>query len=270
MALAPVRPGGRAPGGRPVGRVSARRRMNIHAGTGSRTRGRSCCRSACYSMPGGGRVGRHPGGPAGLEPRLLRDRRHAGGAGAAARRDHRRRTASSSTPRAAPPAPGARRARTSRSPRWTATSAPTACCGTSTRPRSSGRWRWPGSRPLKVTFTPHLLPTRRGILATVYGRLRARQDRPPTPRRRSSRFVGGQARSCGPPSRRRCACTPVVGTNRVLLGADADPERGVAVAFAAHRQPGQGGGRAGGPERQPDAGSAEETAGLLNLPGSAP
>ena len=26
---------------------------------------------------------------------------------------------------------------------------------------------------------------------------------------------------------------PVVGTNRVLLGADADPERGVAVGFAA-------------------------------------
>ena len=28
-----------------------------------------------------------------------------------------------------------------------------------------------GQPPLKVTFTPHLLPTRRGILATVYGRL---------------------------------------------------------------------------------------------------
>jgi N-acetyl-gamma-glutamylphosphate reductase len=26
---------------------------------------------------------------------------------------------------------------------------------------------------------------------------------------------------------------PVIGTNRVLLGADADPERGVAIAFAA-------------------------------------
>src|SRR4029453_15199698 len=29
-----------------------------------------------------------------------------------------------------------------------------------------------GQPPVKVTFTPHLLPTRRGILATVYGRLR--------------------------------------------------------------------------------------------------
>src|SRR4029078_10815251 len=28
-----------------------------------------------------------------------------------------------------------------------------------------------GQPPLKVTFTPHLLPTRRGILATAYGRL---------------------------------------------------------------------------------------------------
>ena len=102
------------------------------------------------------------------------------------------RRASSSTPRAARPAPGARRARTFRSRRWTATFAPTACCATSTRPRSSARWRWPGQPPLKVTFTPHLLPTRRGILATVYGRLHARQDGRRRGGGRCERFVAGK------------------------------------------------------------------------------
>src|SRR6516225_8956183 len=46
------------------------------------------------------------------------------------------RPASSSTRRAGRRAPARRPPRTSRSPRSTATSAPTACCGTSTRPRS--------------------------------------------------------------------------------------------------------------------------------------
>jgi N-acetyl-gamma-glutamyl-phosphate reductase len=50
---------------------------------------------------------------------------------------------SSSTARAAPPAPGAGGPRRGPSPRSTAIFTPTASCGTSTRPRSSGRWRWP-------------------------------------------------------------------------------------------------------------------------------
>ena len=215
----------------------------------------------------GGRVGRHPGGAAGVEPGLLRHRQHAGGAGAAARRDHRAPTASSSTPRAAPPAPGARRARTSRSPRWTATSAPIACCATSTRPRSSARWRWPASRRCKVTFTPHLLPTRRGILATVYGRLS-----PGKTGRRRGRGDRALRRGQAVPARgqaRRGPLAPVVGTNRVLLGADADPERGVAVAFAAIDNLVKG--AAGQAVQNANLMLGfDETTGLLNLPGSAP
>ncbi len=73
---------------------------------------------------------------------------------------------------------------------------------------------------------------RRGILATVYGRLVPGQDR--RGRRGGHRGVrrrpavpAGDEAGGGPPARRWS------GTNRVLLGADADPERGVAIAFAA-------------------------------------
>ena len=83
-----------------------------------------------------------------------------------------------------------------------------------------------------MTFTPHLLPTRRGILATVYGRLRPGKTGADAAAA-IERVRGRASRSCAPPSPTPSACTRVVGTNRVLLGADADPERGVAVAFAA-------------------------------------
>jgi N-acetyl-gamma-glutamyl-phosphate reductase len=82
-----------------------------------------------------------------------------------------------------------------------------------------------------VTFTPHLLPTRRGILATAYGRLRAGKTAADaaaamTAFARSRPFV----RTAAPDAVRLQA---VVGTNRVVLGADADPERGIAIGFSA-------------------------------------
>jgi N-acetyl-gamma-glutamyl-phosphate reductase len=62
---------------------------------------------------------------------------------------------------------------------------------------------------------------------------------------------------------------PVVGTNRVLLGADADPERGIALGFAAIDNLVKG---AAGQAIQ-NANlmlGLEETVGLDGLPGSAP
>jgi N-acetyl-gamma-glutamyl-phosphate reductase len=83
----------------------------------------------------------------------------------------------------------------------------------------------------RLTFTAHLLPTRRGILATAYGRLvrgkgaadAAAAMRAFAENRPFVRAVGAeQVRLHG-----------VVGTNRALVGADADPERGVAIGFSA-------------------------------------
>ena len=83
----------------------------------------------------------------------------------------------------------------------------------------------------RVTFTPHLLPTRRGILATIYGRLRPGKTGADAAAAVAA-FVEGKPflRAAKPDAVR---LHPVIGTNRVLLGADADPERGVAIAFAA-------------------------------------
>ncbi|MBC8134235.1 MAG: N-acetyl-gamma-glutamyl-phosphate reductase [Deltaproteobacteria bacterium] len=82
-----------------------------------------------------------------------------------------------------------------------------------------------------VTFTAHLLPTRRGILATAYGRLCAGKTA-------ADADAAVRAFVRGKPFLRAAAADAVrlqavVGTNRVLLGADADPERSVVVAFAA-------------------------------------
>ena len=86
------RAGGRRAGRRPVRAPSGSPRMNIHAGTVSQHGRPDLLPAACYSMPEAGALGRHPRGPAGVEPRLLRHGQHAGGAGAAARRDHRHAT----------------------------------------------------------------------------------------------------------------------------------------------------------------------------------
>jgi N-acetyl-gamma-glutamyl-phosphate reductase len=88
-----------------------------------------------------------------------------------------------------------------------------------------------GAGKLRVTFTPYYLPIRRGILATVYGRLlpgKTGADAAAAIRA----FVADRPflRATTPDGVRLSA---IVGTNRVLMGADADPERGVAIAFAA-------------------------------------
>jgi N-acetyl-gamma-glutamyl-phosphate reductase len=83
----------------------------------------------------------------------------------------------------------------------------------------------------RVTFTAHLIPTRRGILATAYGRLRPGKTAADAAAAVKS-FVEGRPflRATRPDAVRIQA---VNGTNRVLLGADADPERDVALGFAA-------------------------------------
>ncbi len=82
-----------------------------------------------------------------------------------------------------------------------------------------------------ITLTSHLLPTRRGILATAYGRLRAGKTAADAVAAIKS-FAEGRAflRVAKPDVVRLQA---VVGTNRALLGADADPERSVAIGFCA-------------------------------------
>jgi N-acetyl-gamma-glutamyl-phosphate reductase len=124
-----------------------------------------------------------------------------------------------------------------------------------------------GQPPLKVTFTPHLLPTRRGILATVYGRLNPGKTGADAAAA-IDRFVAGKPflRAAKPEGVR---LHPVVSTNRVLLGADADPERGVALAFAAIDNLVKG--AAGQAVQNANLMlGLEETTGLLNLAGSAP
>jgi N-acetyl-gamma-glutamyl-phosphate reductase len=124
-----------------------------------------------------------------------------------------------------------------------------------------------GQPPLKVTFTPHLLPTRRGILATIYGRLN-RGKTAADAAAAIERFVAGRPflRAARPEAVR---LHPIVGTNRVLLGADADPERGVAIAFTAIDNLVKG--AAGQAVQNANLMlGIDETAGLLGLAGSAP
>jgi len=124
-----------------------------------------------------------------------------------------------------------------------------------------------GQGPLKLTFTPHLLPTRRGILATVYGRLvRGKQAADAAAAMQAFAADRTFLRVAKPEAVR---LHPVVGTNRVLLGADADPERGVAVGFAALDNLVKG--AAGQAVQNANLMlGLPETAGLDGLPGSAP
>jgi N-acetyl-gamma-glutamyl-phosphate reductase len=118
-----------------------------------------------------------------------------------------------------------------------------------------------------VTLTSHLLPTRRGILATAYGRLRpgrGAEDAVAAVRA----FVEGRSflRAAKPDAVRLQA---VVGTNRALLGVDADPERGVVIAFCAIDNLLKG--AAGQAVQNANLMFGfEETAGLTGLYGSAP
>jgi N-acetyl-gamma-glutamyl-phosphate reductase len=119
----------------------------------------------------------------------------------------------------------------------------------------------------KVTFTPHLLPTRRGILATVYGRLRPGKTGADAAAAVAS-FVEGKPflRATRPDAVR---LHPVISTNRVLMGADADPDRGVAVAVAAIDNLVKGAAGQAVQNANLMLGLAETT-GLDGLPGSAP
>jgi N-acetyl-gamma-glutamyl-phosphate reductase len=124
-----------------------------------------------------------------------------------------------------------------------------------------------GQPALKLTFTPHLLPTRRGILATIYGRLKPGKGA-------TDAVAAVEAFAEGKPFIRTAKpdavrLHPVLSTNRVLMGADADPERGVAIAFVALDNLVKG---AAGQAVQ-NANRLlgfDETAGLDGLPGSAP
>lgn len=86
----------------------------------------------------------------------------------------------------------------------------------------------------RVVFTPHLLPVRRGILATAYGRLTAAaaQDPEAAVERALQSFAEGKpfVRVVTP---EEVSLHAAVGTNRVVLGARADRERGVVVVLAA-------------------------------------
>ena len=92
-----------------------------------------------------------------------------------------------------------------------------------------------GAPGAKVTFTPHLLPIRRGILAAAYCRLCAGaggSDPAQAVKQAIASFAEGKPfiHVVTPDEVRLRA---VVGTNRVLLGASADAKRGVVVSIAA-------------------------------------
>jgi N-acetyl-gamma-glutamyl-phosphate reductase len=92
-----------------------------------------------------------------------------------------------------------------------------------------------GAPNVRVTFVPHLLPVRRGILATAYGRLRhgtGGSDPAAGVRKALDDFAEERpfVRVVAPEEVRLQAA---VGTNRVVLGASADARLGVVVAFAA-------------------------------------
>jgi N-acetyl-gamma-glutamyl-phosphate reductase len=92
-----------------------------------------------------------------------------------------------------------------------------------------------GAPGAKVTFTPHLLPVRRGILAAAYCRLRpgaGGEDPAQAVQQALADFARDKpfVHIVTPDEVRLRA---VVGTNRVLVGASAEAERGVVVSIAA-------------------------------------
>ena len=101
-----------------------------------------------------------------------------------------------------------------------------------------------------ITLTSHLLPTRRGILATAYGRLRRRQDR--------GRRGGGHQvvrRGAGVPARRQAGCGAPAGGGRHQPRAAGRRRRSRAQRgdrLLRHRQFVEGRRRPGGAERELD------------------
>jgi N-acetyl-gamma-glutamyl-phosphate reductase len=92
-----------------------------------------------------------------------------------------------------------------------------------------------GAPHVRVTFMPHLLPVRRGILATAYGRLRRGTG--------GNDPAGGVRKALDDFAEERpfihvvapdeVRLQAAVGTNRVVLGASADAGLGMVVSFAA-------------------------------------
>jgi N-acetyl-gamma-glutamyl-phosphate reductase len=124
-----------------------------------------------------------------------------------------------------------------------------------------------GTQPAPVTFTAHLLPVRRGILATAYGRLRPGKTAADAAGALAA-FVEGRSflRAVKPEAVRLQA---VVGTNRAVLGVAVDPERAVAISFCAidNLVKGAAGQAVQNANLMFDI---DETAGLAGLAGSAP
>ena len=118
-----------------------------------------------------------------------------------------------------------------------------------------------------VTLTSHLLPTRRGILATAYGRLRPGKTAADATAAMKAFAEGRPFLRVAKPDVVRLQA--VVGTNRALLGADADAERSVAIGFCAIDNLLKG--AAGQAVQNANLMFGfEETAGLTALYGSAP
>ena len=91
-----------------------------------------------------------------------------------------------------------------------------------------------GVPDVKVTFTAHLLPVRRGILATIYGRLASGvgEDAAAAAHAAMQAFakVNPFIHVVDPEA---VTLHSVVGTNRVVMGVRADVERNIVVAVAA-------------------------------------
>lgn len=127
-----------------------------------------------------------------------------------------------------------------------------------------------GAPGVQVVFTPHLLPMRRGILASAYCRLRP--DRAADAAQRANEalaaFADGKpfVQIASPDEVRLRA---VVGTNRVLMGVGVDVKRGALVSVAAADNLVKGAAGQAVQNANMMFGLAE-TAGLLTLAGHLP
>jgi N-acetyl-gamma-glutamyl-phosphate reductase len=90
-----------------------------------------------------------------------------------------------------------------------------------------------GATGVKVTFTPHLLPVRRGILAAAYCRLRPGLPDPANQVKEALSDFAANKPFVKIVSAEEVRLQAVVGTNRVLVGACVEPARGVVVSMAA-------------------------------------
>ena len=128
----------------------------------------------------------------------------------------------------------------------------------------AGPVRAPGSRSL-VTFTPHLVPMNRGILATIYVKL-APGAQPAICRRRSSARYADEPFVRVLPYQSLPATRHVRGTNLCLIAVHPGPAARPRDPARGHRQSGQGRVRPGAAEHERDARPATETTGLEPAP----